>query len=104
MAHVPGRVFWDPKMPEISRDDRAAIYDSANATLAALHAEIADLERMPLAGVRGDDTAYTPTESVTFTSSSLSLIHLTIIRSRAECSACSGDSFRSLSLRSGWER
>lgn len=38
MAHVPGRVFWDPKMPEISRDERAAIYDSANATLAALHA------------------------------------------------------------------
>ena len=37
MRHVPGRVFWDPKMPQISRDDRAAIYDSANATLAALH-------------------------------------------------------------------
>jgi len=43
-------------------------------TLAALHAEIADLERMPLAGVRGDDTAYVPTESVTFTSSTLSLM------------------------------
>ena len=43
-------------------------------TLAALHAEIADLERLPLAGVRGDDTAYVPTESVTFTSSSLSLM------------------------------
>ena len=37
MAHVPGRVFWDPKMPQISRGDRAAIYDSANAALAALH-------------------------------------------------------------------
>ena len=37
MRHVPGRVFWDPKMPQISRDDRAAIYDSANETLAALH-------------------------------------------------------------------
>ncbi len=37
MRHVPGRVFWDPKMPQIGRDDRAAIYDSANATLAALH-------------------------------------------------------------------
>ncbi len=43
-------------------------------TLAALHAEIADLERMPLAGVRGDDAAYVPTESVTFTSSTLSLM------------------------------
>lgn len=37
MRHVPGRVFWDPSMPQISRDDRAAIYDSANATLAQLH-------------------------------------------------------------------
>ena len=37
MRHVPGRIFWDPKMPQISREDRAAIYDSANATLAQLH-------------------------------------------------------------------
>jgi aminoglycoside phosphotransferase (APT) family kinase protein len=37
MRHVPGRAFWDPRMPGLSRDDRAAIYDSANATLAALH-------------------------------------------------------------------
>lgn len=37
MRHVPGRVFWDPRMPDLSRDDRAAIYDSANATLAQLH-------------------------------------------------------------------
>lgn len=37
MAHVPGRAFWDPRMPELSREDRAAIYDSANETLARLH-------------------------------------------------------------------
>lgn len=37
MRHVPGRAFWDPRMPELARDERAAIYDSANATLAALH-------------------------------------------------------------------
>jgi aminoglycoside phosphotransferase (APT) family kinase protein len=37
MRHVPGRAFWDPRMPGLSRGDRAAIYDSANATLAALH-------------------------------------------------------------------
>ncbi len=37
MRHVPGRAFWDPRMPGLSRDDRAAIYDSANAALAALH-------------------------------------------------------------------
>ncbi|HMT32970.1 MAG TPA: carboxypeptidase regulatory-like domain-containing protein [Dermatophilaceae bacterium] len=43
-------------------------------TLAALHAEIAELQRVSLAGVRADDTAYAPTQSVTFTSSRLSLM------------------------------
>lgn len=37
MRHVPGRGFWDPRMPGVSAGDRAAIYDSANATLAQLH-------------------------------------------------------------------
>ena len=37
MRHVPGRAFWDPRMPGLSRDERAAIYDSANDTLARFH-------------------------------------------------------------------
>jgi aminoglycoside phosphotransferase (APT) family kinase protein len=37
MRHVPGRAFWDQKMPGLTREDRAAIYDSANETLARLH-------------------------------------------------------------------
>lgn len=37
MRHVPGRVFWDCRMPDLSRDDRAAVFDSANRTLANLH-------------------------------------------------------------------
>ena len=37
MRHVPGRGFWDPRMPGLTREDRAAIYDSANETLARLH-------------------------------------------------------------------
>jgi aminoglycoside phosphotransferase (APT) family kinase protein len=37
MAHVPGRVFRDCTMPSVSRAERAAIYDSVNATLAQLH-------------------------------------------------------------------
>lgn len=37
MRYVPGRSFWDPRMPGISAEDRAAIYDSANETLARLH-------------------------------------------------------------------
>lgn len=37
MRHVPGRSFWDPRMPTLSADERAAVYDSANAALARLH-------------------------------------------------------------------
>ena len=37
MRFVPGRVFADVSMPDLSRDDRAALYDSVNQTLAQLH-------------------------------------------------------------------
>jgi aminoglycoside phosphotransferase (APT) family kinase protein len=37
MRHVEGRIFWDCRMPDLSREERAAIYDSANAVLARLH-------------------------------------------------------------------
>ncbi len=38
MEFVDGRIFWDPALPEAgSNAERAAIYDSMNATLAALH-------------------------------------------------------------------
>lgn len=37
MRYVPGRGFWDPRMPSLTREDRSAIYDSANETLARLH-------------------------------------------------------------------
>ena len=37
MRYVPGRVFFDMSMPDLSRDERAAVYDSVNATLARLH-------------------------------------------------------------------
>ncbi|MER9329023.1 phosphotransferase family protein [Mesorhizobium sp. M0152] len=38
MRFVDGRIFWDPALPEASgKDERAAIYDAMNATLAALH-------------------------------------------------------------------
>jgi aminoglycoside phosphotransferase (APT) family kinase protein len=37
MRHVPGRSFWDPRMPGLEPAERAAIYDSANETLARLH-------------------------------------------------------------------
>ena len=37
MGHVPGRIFWDPALPELAATDRSAIYDAMSATLAALH-------------------------------------------------------------------
>jgi aminoglycoside phosphotransferase (APT) family kinase protein len=37
MSHVPGRVFWDCRMPGLSTAERAAVFDSANETLARLH-------------------------------------------------------------------
>jgi len=38
MQHVPGRIFHDPSLPDLAPAERTAIYESMNATLAALHA------------------------------------------------------------------
>lgn len=37
MRFVPGRVFFDLTMPDLASTERAALYDSVNATLARLH-------------------------------------------------------------------
>jgi len=37
MEFVPGRIFWDPSLPEIAVGERAAYYDAMLQTLAALH-------------------------------------------------------------------
>jgi aminoglycoside phosphotransferase (APT) family kinase protein len=37
MEHVEGRVFWEPHAPELSGAERAALFDSLNASIAALH-------------------------------------------------------------------
>ena len=37
MRHVPGRVFLINAMPDLTPPERAAVYDSANQTLARLH-------------------------------------------------------------------
>jgi aminoglycoside phosphotransferase (APT) family kinase protein len=37
MAHVEGRIFWDPGLAESNRQERAGIYDSMNKGLAQLH-------------------------------------------------------------------
>ena len=38
MAHVDGRIYWDPALPELERAERAPIYDAMNEALASLHA------------------------------------------------------------------
>jgi aminoglycoside phosphotransferase (APT) family kinase protein len=37
MAHVEGRVIWEPRMPGSNPTERAQVYDAMNATLAQLH-------------------------------------------------------------------
>ncbi len=37
MDFVEGRIFWDGLLPEVAKEERAAIYDASNATLAHLH-------------------------------------------------------------------
>jgi aminoglycoside phosphotransferase (APT) family kinase protein len=37
MEHVDGRIFWNPALPALARDERSAIYDAMNAALAQLH-------------------------------------------------------------------
>ena len=36
MGHVEGRIFWDPALPELTKQERAAVYDEQNATLVKL--------------------------------------------------------------------
>ncbi len=37
MEHAEGRVFWEPQAPGLSGAERAALFDSLNATVARLH-------------------------------------------------------------------
>jgi aminoglycoside phosphotransferase (APT) family kinase protein len=38
MDYVPGRVFWDQRLPDLAPAERAAMFDSMNQTIATLHA------------------------------------------------------------------
>jgi aminoglycoside phosphotransferase (APT) family kinase protein len=37
MDFVPGRVIWEPHVPGVAGDERAAIFEALNTTIAALH-------------------------------------------------------------------
>jgi aminoglycoside phosphotransferase (APT) family kinase protein len=47
MEYVEGRVYWGPLMPGLSPEERFAVYDAMNATLAQLH--MLDYEKLGLA-------------------------------------------------------
>ncbi|MFO1115629.1 MAG: phosphotransferase [Beijerinckiaceae bacterium] len=36
MQRIDGRIFWDPSLPDVSREDRGKIYDEMNRALAKL--------------------------------------------------------------------
>lgn len=38
MDHVPGRIFWDPRLPGMEPAERAALFAAVNETVAQLHA------------------------------------------------------------------
>ena len=42
MQHVAGRIFWDPTLPELPREQRAAHFDAMNDAMARLHAIVPD--------------------------------------------------------------
>ncbi|HZB91301.1 MAG TPA: phosphotransferase, partial [Stellaceae bacterium] len=37
MDCVEGRIFWDPTLPELAKDERRAVYEAMNAVIASLH-------------------------------------------------------------------
>ena len=37
MGFVQGRVFWDPTLPELAREERVALYENVNHVIADLH-------------------------------------------------------------------
>ena len=47
MEYVDGRIFWELDLPDMDREERTAIYDHANQTLAQLHNF--DVEKIGLA-------------------------------------------------------
>lgn len=54
MERVEGRIFWDPTLPELAPDGRAAIFDAMCSTLATLHAVDPDAVGLADYGARGN--------------------------------------------------
>ena len=37
MSYLQGRIFWDPRLPEVSDSDRTQIFDAMNSVIAQMH-------------------------------------------------------------------
>ncbi|MCH9827267.1 MAG: phosphotransferase [Gammaproteobacteria bacterium] len=37
MEHVDGRIWWDPRLPDLSNEERSAVFDEMSRVVAALH-------------------------------------------------------------------
>jgi aminoglycoside phosphotransferase (APT) family kinase protein len=37
MDFVPGRIFWDPRLPDLTSSERRALYEAENRAISALH-------------------------------------------------------------------
>ena len=54
MQRVEGRIFWDPTLPDLAPDERAAVYAAMRDTQAALHAVDPDAVGLSDFGARGN--------------------------------------------------
>lgn len=52
--HVPGRNLWDPRLPDMSPEDRTLHFDAMNRTLAALHCVVPEAVGLSDFGRPGD--------------------------------------------------
>ena len=73
MSYEPGRIFWDPTLPELKPAERGEIYDEMNRVLAALHD--VDLEAAGLADF-GRPGNYFERQVSRWSGQYLSLIHI----------------------------
>ena len=53
MEHVEGRIFWDVQLPEVSPEERGAIYAELARVLAAIHSVDVDAQGLGDYGKRG---------------------------------------------------
>lgn len=54
MEFMQGRILWDPTLPEVSKDERTAIYHEMNRVLAELHKVNVDEAGLSDYGKKGD--------------------------------------------------